>query len=128
MTTPDLLAPPDEQSIARGIALFADIVGRRYGSSLRGLFLFGSRARGDASPFSDVDLAVVVSDDVDAARETTLLSAATYDVLVQSGAEVQPWVFRESEWEMPETAASSRLIRSAKRDARAVEVAHGLVS
>jgi antitoxin ChpS len=119
----DLLAPPDERAIARGIALFADLARQRYGSALRGLFLFGSRARGDAGPFSDVDLAVVVADSVDVARETVPLSAAIYDVLVKSGAEVQPWVFRESDWQAPEQGSSSRLIRSAKRDAKPIEVA-----
>ena len=128
MNTVNLLSPPDERAITRGIALFADLVRQRYGQNLRGLFLFGSRARGDASQFSDVDLAVVVADGVDVAKETTRLSAATYDVLVESGAEVQPWVFRESDWRAPETASSSRLIRSAKRDARAIETGDGDLS
>lgn len=123
MSVVDLLSPPDEQAVARGIALFADLARQRYGSALRGLFLFGSRARGDAEPFSDVDVAVVVADSVDVARETVPLSAVTYDVLLESGAEVQPWVFRESDWYAPEKASSSRLIRSAKRDAKAIEVA-----
>lgn len=123
MSEVDLLAPPDERAIARGIELFADLARQRYGSALHGLFLFGSRARGDAEPFSDVDLAVVVADSVDVARETVPLSAAIYDVLVKSGAEVQPWLFRESDWQAPEQASSSRLIRSAKRDAKPIEVA-----
>lgn len=123
MSVVDLLSPPDEQAVARGIALFADLARQRYGSALRGLFLFGSRARGGAEPFSDVDVAVVVADSVDVARETVPLSAVTYDVLLESGAEVQPWVFRESDWYAPEEASSSRLIRSAKRDAKAIEVA-----
>ncbi|MEA3401234.1 MAG: nucleotidyltransferase domain-containing protein [Armatimonadota bacterium] len=33
-----------------------------YGERLRGLYLFGSRARGDAEPDSDVDVAVVLDD------------------------------------------------------------------
>lgn len=123
MSTVDLLAPPDAGAIEHGIELFANVVRRRYGPALRGLFLFGSRARGDADPFSDVDLAVVVADGVDIARETVPLSAAIYDVLVESGAEVQPWLFRESDWHAPEKAPSSRLIRSARRDARAIQVA-----
>ena len=123
MSAIDLLTPPDERAIARGIELFADVARQRYGSALRGLFLFGSRARGDAEPFSDVDLAVVVADSIDVTRETVPLSAATYDVLVESGAEVQPWVFRESDWYALDESRSSRLIRSARRDAKVIEVA-----
>jgi len=33
-----------------------------YGDRLKGLYLFGSRARGDAEPDSDVDVAVVLDD------------------------------------------------------------------
>ncbi len=33
-----------------------------YGERLKGLYLFGSRARGDAEPDSDVDVAVVLDD------------------------------------------------------------------
>ena len=126
MSDVDLLAPPDDGAIARGIALFADVVRQRYGSALRGLYLFGSRARGDAEPFSDVDLAVIVADSVDPAGETTVLSVSAYDVLVESRVEVQPWVFRESDWRASDPV--SRLIRSARRDARAIEAGHGDVS
>ncbi len=128
MSAIDLLSPPDERAVARGIALFADLVRQRYGPKLRGVFLFGSRARGDASPFSDVDLAVIVADGVDVEKETTRLSGSTYDVLVESGAEVQPWLFRESDWRAPETSSSSRLIRSAKRDAKAIGASGGDLS
>ena len=123
MSTVDLMAPPDAGAIQRGIELFTNVVKQRYGPSLRGLFLFGSRARGDADPFSDVDLAVVVADGVDIARETVPLSAAIYDVLVESGAEVQPWLFRESDWLAPEKASSSRFVRSARRDTKVIQVA-----
>ncbi len=39
-----------------------------YGERLKGLYLFGSRARGDAEPDSDVDVAVVL-DHVDSVFE-----------------------------------------------------------
>lgn len=124
----DLMVPPDTRAGASAIRRFAGIAEQRYGTRLRGLFLFGSRARGDFSPLSDVDLAIVVDEAVDAPKETAPLSSATYDVLLETGAEVQAWVFHESEWNDPQRSSSPRLLRSAKRDAIAVRVDDGHAS
>ena len=40
-----------------------------YGERLKGLILFGSEARGEASPVSDVDLLVLLSGPVEMGRE-----------------------------------------------------------
>lgn len=48
---------PDAQGIARAVA---DDLRRLYGERLRHVLLFGSWARGDAAPDSDVDLLVVL--------------------------------------------------------------------
>ena len=119
----DLMQPPNDEAVAKAASRFAEIVRARYGTALRGVFIFGSRARGDSRPFSDVDLAIVVDDAVDTSRETFPLSGHAYDVLVETGAEVQPWVFHADEWEHPERSPSPALMRSAKEDARAVWVA-----
>jgi antitoxin ChpS len=87
----DLLQPPTDEAVAKAASRFAEIVRARYGTALRGVFIFGSRARGGSRPFSDVDLAIVVDDAVDTSRETFPLSGHAYDVLVETGAEVQPW-------------------------------------
>lgn len=121
--TVNLMQPPNEQAVKQASSRFAEIARARYGRALRGVYLFGSRARGDHAPFSDVDLAIVVDETVDTSRETFPLSGHAYDVLVETGAEVQPWVFHASEWEQPERSASPALVRSIKDDARAVWVA-----
>lgn len=41
-----------------------------YGSRLKGLILFGSQARGDAGPDSDVDIAVILEGPIDHGEET----------------------------------------------------------
>jgi antitoxin ChpS len=94
----------------------------RYGRNLRGVYLFGSRARGDAKPFSDVDLAIVVSDSARGGAEVADLSGIAYEVFLQTGAEIQPWVFSTSEWEHPTEAAEAVLLRSILHDARPIWV------
>jgi len=46
----------------RALELFARDARRSYGDDLQRIVLFGSRARGDAGPDSDVDVAVVLRD------------------------------------------------------------------
>lgn len=41
---------------------YVDVLQRRYGDDLVSVVLFGSRARGDAKPESDIDVLVVVRD------------------------------------------------------------------
>jgi hypothetical protein len=66
---PELPAPPatmDAEEIARAVA--ADLR-ELYGERLRDVVLFGSRARGDADPESDIDLLVVLDEVTSRRRE-----------------------------------------------------------
>lgn len=64
----------------------------RYGSRLAGLYLFGSRARGDHREDSDLDLAVVLHDPRQpltlADRE---LLDVTYPIEIEKGMAIQAW-------------------------------------
>jgi antitoxin ChpS len=115
----DLRAAPDARMAARAASLFAEAMRDRYGTHLRGVYLFGSRARGDQRPFSDVDLAVVVDGSFPLEGETKPLAEAAYDIFLETGAEIQPWLFAEAEWHR----AATPLVRNVKRDARVVEAA-----
>ena len=62
------------------------------------IILFGSRARGDADPQSDLDVVVVLDDDVDAsAREN--VSDCAWEAGFVHGIVVVPVVFTRSEWD-----------------------------
>ena len=62
------------------------------------IILFGSRARGDADPQSDLDVVVVLDDDIDAsARE--YVSDCAWESGFAHGIVVVPVVFTQSEWE-----------------------------
>jgi predicted nucleotidyltransferase len=124
MSVVDLLAPPDEQAVAKAVDAYAAALRKRYGSRLKGVYLFGSRARGDFGPYSDVDVAFVVADgEPDSFEETKVLSDLAYDLLLETGAEIQPWMVAEREWQEPSQSQSPALVRAMKRDGRPVWVA-----
>jgi predicted nucleotidyltransferase len=103
---------------------FAREVRRAYGSRLKGLYLFGSRARGDHSPESDADVAVVLADgDWRVWDEKMRLADIEYDIIVDSGVEPQGWPVSESEWRHPEMHENPALVRAMRRDAIRLEVA-----
>jgi predicted nucleotidyltransferase len=51
-----------------------------FGERFRGLVLFGSEARGEAEPDSDVDLLVLLRGPVDLTADLRRIIAATYDM------------------------------------------------
>ena len=116
---PALLEPPDDATVARALADFAAAVRRHYGDRLRGLYLFGSRARGDHTPESDADVAVVLADDGWSYWEEKMqLADLSYDPLVQTGAAIQGWPVRLTEWNQPDVHRNPSLIRAMLDDAK----------
>ena len=88
-----------------------------YGSRLRQLILFGSRARGDFTAASDADLAIVLEDLV--GRPFALkceVIDATYDLFLESGIIIQPWPLRESWLEQPEASPYPHVVRAVVRE------------
>jgi len=63
---PEIVGPFDARAIARAVADDLRVI---YGKRLRKLLLFGSWARGDAHPESDIDLLVVLDEATDRAVE-----------------------------------------------------------
>ncbi|MFL4987304.1 MAG: nucleotidyltransferase family protein [Microvirga sp.] len=119
MTTVDeILRPPTDEEVGSALRSFAAELRREYGDRLRGLYLFGSRARGDHKPDSDADVAIVLRDgDWRFWDEKMKLVDMAFGIGVDHRLYLQPWPFTESEWEDPERSRRARLIRSAQRDA-----------
>ncbi len=106
------------------LRLFADAVRRAYGDRLKGLVVFGSRARGDASPDSDLDVAVILSgESIERYQELMALADIAYDAIVETGIEVQPWAVSSGEWDDPEKHTNPYLVRAMRRDGLSVEQA-----
>ena len=75
---------------------FRELLSRRL--QLHKLALFGSRARGDADPYSDLDVLVVMQGGVD--REVRdYVSDCAWEAGFEHGVVVVPVVFSGEEWE-----------------------------
>jgi len=66
--------------------------------ALHKLILFGSRARGDADPDSDLDVAVIVTGPTDE-RGRDWISRAAWEAGFHSGIVIVPIVYSRTEWE-----------------------------
>lgn len=92
---------------------FLDIVRRDY--PVLEARLYGSRARGDYQPDSDVDVAVILGGAkrrrVDVALEMVDLAQ---DILLDTGIYISPFPVWKSEWDNPELMFNPWLIRNIK--------------
>ena len=116
MSAVDLLAPPDPATVANAVALFAAAIRKEYGNCIKGVYLFGSRARGDFDPYSDADIAIILDDSIGRTSQTKPLAEIAYDIFLRTGTEIQPWVFPEAEWSNPQHSSAAGLIRAVRRD------------
>jgi len=66
--------------------------------SLDKLILFGSRARGDAGRYSDIDVVVVLKDDADE-QDFDYVSDCAWEAGFEYGIVIVPVVFTKNEWE-----------------------------
>jgi predicted nucleotidyltransferase len=64
-----------------------------YGARIERVVLFGSRARGDARPDSDYDVAVFLKDFDDFGREADRLAGIETDILYDTGAVINALPF-----------------------------------
>lgn len=90
---------------------------RTYGSRLAALYVFGSRARGDHGPDSDLDLAVILRNAPSSlARADDALLDVTYPIEIDHGVHIQAWALAADETGQPSTAFRSRLAETILRE------------
>jgi uncharacterized protein len=88
-------------------------VAQRFGGNYLYSLMFGSKARGDAHPGSDIDVAVVMQTaDFDTKRA---IYAIAYDELLENEADISPVIFSRDVFER-QKAAHFPLLREIERD------------
>lgn len=88
------------QSVANDpvLARFRAAVAGAYGARLDRVVLFGSRARGEARPDSDYDVAVFLKDMPDRFVELDRLADIAADILYDSGACIHALAYRDASY------------------------------
>jgi len=98
------------------LASFKTLLAARYGEHLKSLYLFGSRARGEQRPDSDADVAVFLDQVTDPIGEQFDLIDAGYDILLDTGVNIQPWVFDEASLADPRQYPAPHLVMTIQRE------------
>lgn len=81
------------------LSRFRAVLDDVYGERLERAVLFGSRARGDARPESDYDIAVFLRDMPDRAAELKRLADISTDILYDSGECIHAMPYRAGAYE-----------------------------
>lgn len=82
---------------------FRRAVRAAYGDHFKGLIVYGSLARGEWTPESDIDVVVLLDDACDAEGERKQVWRCAYDLMEQRGIMVEPLVFTESAFQRGHT-------------------------
>jgi predicted nucleotidyltransferase len=93
-----------------------ELLAQHYGSRLKKVILYGSMARGDATPESDIDLLVVLEGPVDVVAETLRLVEVLYPLQLESDHYISVKVAQAAEYE----AGRLQLYRNIRREGSVV--------
>lgn len=95
---------------------FHEVLAARYGTDLRAVYLFGSRARRDHRSDSDADIAIFVHAEgrtrPELLRDQIDLSGEAYDIWLDTGIRIQPWVFAAEALAHPREDRNAHLLRN----------------
>ena len=88
-----------DASVLEALNRFARALNLAYDGRVRRLMVFGSRARGEAAPDSDIDVAVVL-DRMSGRRydERMRMTDLAYEILLDTGLRIQAWPISRAEW------------------------------
>jgi antitoxin ChpS len=106
---------PQQARAHRVAAVFLEKLGNRY--DVAETVMFGSRARGEHKPDSDLDLAIVLNgqrrDFIDTKLE---MAGLAFDVFLETGILVQPFPLWDGDLAHPERFANPSLIQNIAND------------
>jgi len=96
------------------LSKFRNAIYDAYGADIERVVLFGSRARGDASPDSDYDIAVFLNGLTDRWKEVRRIADIEVAILGETGAIVEALPHAAGTWRDP----NSPLMREIRKDGR----------
>jgi predicted nucleotidyltransferase len=104
-----------ERSTEHALRRFMASVSQHYRT--RGAILYGSRARGDHDPDSDVDLLVLLEGERQRFVPTKLaMTDLAYEILLETGLYISALPVWTDEWEHPEVWSNPDLLRNIARE------------
>lgn len=105
-----------EPAVIRVAQTFVSCVRRRHPTATG--WLYGSHARGEAGPESDIDVALILEPSPSAARRYAVEAGGeAFDLLLETGLLVSPIAISTDEWVRPETFSNPFLLRNIEREA-----------
>jgi predicted nucleotidyltransferase len=106
----------DEKTVRTIVRKCKDVLANNYDARLKGVILYGSAARGEAAPASDIDLLVLLSPPLDYFAELRRIVDLLYPIQLESEQLISAKPALASDYEM----GSISLYRNARREGIAV--------
>ncbi len=63
------------------------------------IILYGSEARGDSKPDSDVDILILVNKEILSYKDVASITDPIYDIELKTGVLISPLVYTQKQWE-----------------------------
>lgn len=107
---------PIDGTTLRALEDFKARLDQRYRERLKAVYLFGSRARADHRPDSDLDVAIFLDEVPDPIGEQMELIDDGYPILLSTGINMQPWVFEAASLAAPEHYRATHLVETVRKE------------
>ncbi len=90
--------PKTHEEVVQLVHEFHDRLADLYGDRLKGVYLFGSHARGEAREDSDIDVAIVLEGPVNRRQESRRTSELTAALSLRENCVLMPFFLSEEEY------------------------------